>query len=427
MKRLKIAVIGSGSTYAPEIISGLIVHRDSIPVGTLALMDIDEKKNGIVSGLSMRMLKHAGMDVEAFTTTSIDEAVKDADFVLTQIRVGMLDARIRDEKIPLKYGLLGQETTGAGGFMKAMRTIPVMLQIADAIKRLAPNAWLINFTNPSGLITEMLSNYTGIKAIGLCNCPINMIARMEEFLKVRELDYDFVGLNHLSFMTAIYQDGRNILHELIEQPMEESHIEEALDAEYSHELLKIIDAIPCSYLQYYYFREDRVQKCQNAAKTRGEECKEIEAELLIQYADENLVTQPEGLSKRGGARYSEAAISLIDAIYNDRGSFHTVNTANNGACPWLAPDDVVEIKCRIDKDGAHPMAPRDFDNLHLISLIRAVKTYEKLAAKAGVTGDYETALAALLSHPLIGDYGKAKGVLDEMLAANAAFLPQFAR
>lgn len=425
MKKLKIAVIGSGSTYAPEIISGLIERRESIPVGTIALMDIDEHKNSIVSGLSIRMLKNAGMDVNAYLTTSIEEAVKDADYVLTQIRVGMLDARIRDEKIPLKYGLLGQETTGAGGFMKAMRTIPVMLEIAGAIERLAPNAWLINFTNPSGLVTETLLNYTKVKAIGLCNCPINMIAGMEKFLDVKPLDYDFVGLNHLSFMTAVYKDGKEILHDLIQQPMEKSKIEEVLDAEYSHDLLKVIGAIPCSYLQYYYFRKNRVQKWQNAEKTRGEECKEIEAELLVQYADENLVTKPEGLSKRGGARYSEAAISLIDAIENNRGEYHTVNVRNAGACPWLAPTDVVEIKCMVDKDGAHPQQPRDFDNAHLIGLMQAVKSYEKLAAKAGVTGDYNMALAALVSHPLIGDYEAAKPVLDEMLAANAEFLPQF--
>lgn len=425
MKKLKIAVIGSGSTYAPEIISGLIEHRDSIPVGTIALMDIDEHKNGIVSGLSTRMLKNANMDVNAYTTTSIEEAVKGADYVLTQIRVGMLDARIRDEKIPLKYGLLGQETTGAGGFMKAMRTIPVMLHIADTIQRLAPDAWLINFTNPSGLITEMLLNYTKVKAIGLCNCPINMIARMEEFLDVKSLDYDFVGLNHLSFMTAVYKDGREILHNLIQQPLDESKLEEVLDAEYSHDLLRVIDAIPCSYLQYYYFRQDRVQKCKDAEKTRGEECKEIEAELLAQYADENLVTKPEGLSKRGGARYSEAAISLIDAIENDRGEFHTVNVRNDGACPWLADTDVVEIKCKIDKNGAHPQQPKNFDNPHLIGLMQAVKSYEKIAAKAGITGNYDMALAALVSHPLVGDYAKAKPVLDEMLAANAEYLPQF--
>ncbi len=427
MRKMKIAIIGAGSTYSPELVSGLIDHQDSLELGSIFFMDIDEKKNQTVSGLSRRMLKNAGMGhVQTVLTADIHEAVDGADYVLTQIRVGGLEARIRDETIPLRYGLLGQETTGAGGFMKGMRTIPVMMNIAHAIERGAPEAFLINFTNPSGLITETLLNYTKVKAIGLCNCPINMIARMKAFLHAGEdFDYDFLGLNHLSFLTAAYVNGEDRLGKLLSLKLSESGLGEVLDAEYDDVLLSIIRAIPCSYLQYYYFRQDRVDKCIYAGQTRGEACLDIEKDLLAQYADTSLVTKPAGLDKRGGARYSEAAIALIDAIENDLNNVQTVDVQNAGALPFLKDSDVVEIKCRIGKHGATPVAPRHFDNDHIIGLIQAVKAYERLAAKAGVEGSYDAALAALLTHPLIGDARPAKAVLDAMLKANASYLPQF--
>lgn len=430
MKKKKVTIIGAGSTYQPELVSGLIAHRESLPLGSLYLMDIDDRKNEIVSGLSQRMLKAAGMDdVKVVLTDDLSVALQDADYVITQIRVGGLDARIRDEKIPLRYGLLGQETTGIGGFMKAMRTIPVMMNIASIMEKVCPNAFLINFTNPSGLITEMLLNHTKVHAIGLCNVPINMLTRAKEFFNAAEenYDYDFWGLNHLSFLTGFSVDGKEKLRPLFDLTLEESGIRAMLtDDEYTDSLMKVVRGIPCSYLQYYYFRDDRLHKCMLTEKTRGEVCKEIEEEILREYSNPELKSKPESLSKRGGARYSEAAINLIDAIENDLNNLQVVDVKNGGALPFLFSDDVVEVKCRIGKNGATPIAPVYTDNAHIVGLVQAVKAYERLACKAGVEGDLSAALAALTVHPLIGDVQRAEAALHEMLRANKEYLPQFA-
>jgi len=373
------------------------------------------------------MLEHSGIRCKVHLTDSIDETIEGADYIITQIRVGMLDARIKDEKIPLKYGLLGQETTGAGGFMKAMRTIPVMMDIARKIEQLAPDAWLINFTNPSGLIAEAVLNNTGVKMIGLCNGPINMIRDIRKLLpeNTEHFDYDFVGLNHLCWITAVYADGKEILQDKLAKGIELSTLKNIPGIKYDEALLKATKAIPIGYLNYYYFRDEQVRLCKEAEKTRGELCKEIEAELLKLYKDPNLKEKPAVLDKRGGALYSEAAVSLIDAIENDRNEIHVVDVKNNGAYSFMDDDDVVETKCLVNKKGATPIKLGNFDNQYIIGLMRAVKAYEKLAVRAGLYGDYDAALAALMVHPLIGDYKKAKAVLDEMLEENREYLPHF--
>lgn len=430
MRGLKITIIGSGSTYTPELISGLIEHRDSLPLASIFLMDIDPEKNGTVAGLCRRMLDAAGLQaVRTVITSDIREAVEGASYIVTQIRVGGLDARIQDEKIPLRYGLLGQETTGAGGFMKGMRTIPVLLDYARVIESLAPDAFLINFTNPSGMITEMLLNHTKVKAIGLCNSPINMIEHAKDFFGAGDdFDYEFVGLNHLCFMTAAYVGGEEKLQALVDKPLEESGLRELLsDDEFDDALMKVVRAIPSSYLQYYYFRAKRQRQAMLVKKTRGEVCKDIERELLSIYRQTDMTTKPLALGKRGGSRYSEAAIALMDAIENDLQNLQTVDVRNDGTLPFLRHSDVVEIKCRIGKDGATPIAPTHIHNEHIVGLVQAVKAYERLAVSAGVTGCYDDALAALLSHPLVGDYFLSRAVLDEMLRANRKYLPQFSQ
>ena len=427
MSGLKIAVIGAGSTYTPEMISGFISRRDGLKVDSFYMMDINKEKTGIVTGLAHRMLENAGINSGLVVTDSLEEAIEGADYVLGQVRVGMLDARIRDEKIPLKYNLLGQETTGAGGFMKALRTIPVLMNVAKTIERLAPKAWLINFSNPSGIIAEALLNYTNVKMMGLCNGPYAMIKNAREKVPADtvKFDYDFVGLNHLCWITGIYADGRDVLQERLTAETELSELKNIPKTSYDDILLKTIGGLPVGYLNYYYYRDESIKKCRESQKTRGEICKEIEAELLETYKDPNLKEKPEALDKRGGAYYSEAAVSLIDAIENDKNEIHVVDVKNNGAYGFMDMDDVVEVKCLINKDGATPVKLGNFNNQLIIGLMRAVKAYEKLTAEAGVKGDYKAALAALLAHPLIGDFNKAKGVLDEMLEANREYVPLF--
>lgn len=427
MNKCKITIIGSGSTYTPELINGFIKRRNHLAVDSFYLMDIDKDKNRIVSELVKRMLEEADMNAKVIVSDNLEEAINGANYVLTQVRIGNLDARIQDESIPLKYGLLGQETTGIGGFMKAMRTIPFIMNVCHIMKKLAPHAWLINFSNPSGLVTEAVLNYSDIKMIGLCNGPINMLRQIQQVMPedIEHFDYDFVGLNHLCWLIKVYADGKDILEELMDGGMDIPGMENVPKAVYSEDLLKATKGVPISYLNYYYYRDNQVKKCQQAEKTRGEICKEIESKLLELYQDEDLKVCPPILAKRGGSLYSEAAVSVIDAIENNKNEIHVVDVKNNGAYPFMDDDDVVEVKCVINKHGATPVKLKHFDNHYIIGLTRAVKAYEKLAAKAAVEGDYHSSLAALMVHPLIGDYDKAKKVLDEMLLANKAYLPQF--
>ncbi len=429
MKQLKVAIIGAGSTYTPELIDGFLQRIGCLSLGSLYFMDIHLEKTRIVAALCQRMLDEKGITAPLIITDNLEEAVEGADYVLGQVRVGLLDARIRDEKIPLKYNLLGQETTGAGGFMKALRTIPVIMNVAKTMERLAPKATLINFSNPSGIIAETVSNNSSIKMMGLCNGPINMIREAKKRLPegTKDFDFDFVGLNHLCWLTGVYADGVEILQSQLTTGAAATNMKNIPELEYPPELMAVMQGIPIGYLNYYYFRDDSVQHCKDAEKTRGEICVGIEKELLKLYADVNLKEKPDVLNQRGGALYSEAAISLIDAMENNRNEIHVVDVKNKGTYPFLAYDDVVETRCLINKDGATPQVLRNFNNPHIIGLIQAVKAYEKLTVKAGIEGDRTAALAALLVHPLIGDYKRAKPMMDEMLEANKAFLPQFFR
>jgi 6-phospho-beta-glucosidase len=421
MRNLKAAIIGGASTYTPELIEGFIDRRDRLDFQTIYLMDINRPKLEVVGGLAKRMLDAKGFRGALVLTEDLDEAVAGSDYVFAQIRVGGMEARIRDEKIPLEYGLLGQETTGAGGFMKALRTIPVMLDIARRIERSAPDAWLINFSNPSGIIAEALLNHSKVRMIGLCNCFINMKAGIAKSLGTTDFDYDYVGLNHLGWITSVTVNGEETLGRLGKTA--EAKMKNVPDVDYDDELLAAVPAIPSSYLSYFYLREEQVQKCLKAKKTRGEVCVELEESLIAQYKNPDLAVKPKELAQRGGALYSTAAVSVVDAIENDKNEYHVVNVKNSGALPFMEDDDVVEIKSLVNRNGAAPVAVSKPQNLYIKGMMQAVKAYEKLTVSAAVNGSRADALAALMVHPLIGDYRKAKAVLDDMLEANAEFLP----
>lgn len=309
MRKLKIAVIGSGSTYTPEMIQGFIKRKDVLDVNSFYMMDIDQEKNEIVAGLTKRMLAANGMHPEFVLTDNLEEAVRGADYVLGQIRVGLMDARIQDEKIPLKYGLLGQETTGAGGFMNALRGVPVILNVARTVEKLAPDAWFINFSNPSGIMAQAVLNLTSVNMIGLCNVPIVVLkdAALRVPAGTKSFDYDYVGLNHLAWLTAVYADGNEVLKEQLESGLEIPGMKNTPSIPYPPAMLRQIGGIPANYPSYYYFREEHIRRCMEAELCRGEECKKIEAELLKRYSDPALHEKPALLDQRGGAFYSEAA------------------------------------------------------------------------------------------------------------------------
>ena len=424
MKEITVAVIGSGSTYCPELVDGFLKAKDSLKLKKISFMDIDERKRTIVGDLCVRMLKNAGCDCEVVFTDDLDTSLQGADFVITQIRVGKLPCRHLDESIPKKYDLIGQETTGIGGFFKAQRTIPVIKHICDRIEAICPDAWLINFTNPSGIITEFVLNNTNVKNIGLCNVPIDMIDDVKE-ITGEDSKITYVGLNHLSWITSIKKDGKELLPGLIESGFSPKVMANIKDDGFSMDCLKTIQAIPSSYLQYYYCREAKLQHQRESDKTRAQVCMEIEEQLLEIYQNKEIVTKPALLDKRGGHKYSLAAVSLVDSIANDKRDVHVVNIKNNGTLPFMADDDIVEIAAVIGSDGATPVPVTEPINDHIIGLMRVVKTYEKYAVEAAITGSDEAALKGLLVHPLVGDWEKAQKCFEEMKEAHKEYLPQY--
>ena len=426
---LKVAIIGAGSTYTPELFDGFIKRKDELPVSEFCLMDINEEKVGIVSALAKRMLDANDIDCKFEVTTDLDYALAGADFVLSQIRVGGLEARAKDEKIPLKYDLIGQETTGIGGMFKALRTIPVVMNIAKRMEVLCPDAWLINFANPSGIIAEMILNNTNVKMMGLCNAPVFTKGNTKELVvpeDAKDVYIEYLGLNHLTWVTGVYCDGVDILPEKLEENITVGSMANISKIEMDPELTKSVRALLGStYLTYYYFREQQLKKQKEAELSRAEECMAIEEELLELYKDESIISKPEVLDKRGGAMYSEAAVSLISAIHNDKQEEHTVDVRNMGALDFMDDSDVVEINCIIGKDGAKPIKPRKELSNHIKGLMRTVKNYERYTVTAGLNGNYEDAMLGLLIHPLIGDFEKGKACFDELLEAHKEYLPKF--
>jgi 6-phospho-beta-glucosidase len=423
---MKICVIGGGSSYTPELMEGFIENWDELPVENITLMDIDTRKLRIVGDLSHRMVAAAGVGIQVDTTTDHAQAIEGSSFVINQIRVGGLSARVLDEKIPPKFGVIGQETTGPGGFAKALRTIPIVLDLARLIESKAPHAYLINFTNPSGLITEAVVKHSSVPTIGLCNLPIGAKMEFSRRLGVEPdaLRLDWVGLNHLNWIRGATVNGEDVWERVFDLALEEARKTVGDGWDFSAELLVTLGMIPCGYLNYYYNHAHMLAKQMKANKTRGEEVQEIENELMELYQDPDLKEKPQLLEKRGGAYYSKAAVSLISSIANDKDKVHIVNTVNGTTLPELPPEVVVEVGCRIDAGGAHPqpVAPLPPE---IRGLVQAVKVYEELTIASGVEGDRQKALQALVAHPLVLSYDRARGLFDELLHAHRRYLPQF--
>ncbi len=434
MEGLKIAVIGGGSSYTPELIDGFIKRKDELSVKEIYLVDIEEGKEklNIVGNLARRMVEKAELNTKIVLTLDRKEAIKDADYVITQFRVGGLKSRARDESIPLKYNSLGQETTGAGGFAKALRTIPVIMDICKDIENLSPKAWLINFTNPAGLIAETVLRYTNIKAMGLCNVPVNMKNTTAKMFGVNpeRIRMDFMGLNHLSWANKVYLDGIDITKEVVKKNLDEKslNMQNIPNLQWDKDYLTHLNMLPSSYLRYYYMKDqmvkDQLKDKEEGKGTRAEQVMDIEKKLFELYNDENLNVKPSELEKRGGAYYSEAAVSLISAIHNDKKEIHTVNVKNNGAISNLKDDVVIECNAIIDKTGATPMVVGEMPPT-ISGLVNHSKSYELLTAEAAITGDYSKALAALSANSFIPSVTIAKKLLNDILEANKEYLPQF--
>lgn len=430
-KKIKIVVIGGGSSYTPEIIEGFLNRYYKLPVSDLWLVDIESgrEKLSIIASLAKRMVEKAGVEMNIHTSLDRKEALLGADFVVTQIRVGQLDARIRDERIPLSHGLLGQETNGAGGLFKAFRTIPVLLQICDEIKQLCPDAWLINFTNPVGIVTEALHRYgSHKKVIGLCNIAIGMTKSIEEILdcKSKDVNVTFAGINHMVYANHVFLDGKEVTDQVLEKWGNQT-VKNISSREWDNGFLKALGAIPCSYHRYYFMADEYLEEdLEDYAKngTRAEKVKQIEKELFEVYKDQALDVKPKQLELRGGAQYSDAACNLICSLYNDTKDIQVVNTINHGSLSFLGYEDVVETSCVITKEGPIPLTGCDLPK-EAQGIVLLLKSFEVAAVEAAISGDYNKALLAMMINPLVGSQRKAKLVLDEMLESNKEYLPQF--
>jgi 6-phospho-beta-glucosidase len=412
---MKVAVIGAGSTYTPELVSGLVRERERLEVDELVLQDIDAERLDVVGGLSGRILERQGFSGGLAITGELDRALDGADAVLIQIRVGGQAARLRDEATPAACGCVGQETTGAGGLAKAMRTVPVVLEIAQRARELATaDAWIIDFTNPVGIVTRALLD-AGHRAIGLCNVAINFQRQIAAHLGVppERVLVDQVGLNHLTWIRAVWLDGHDVLDEVV------GGYGDALAHEIGlpRALIEELRAIPSYYLRYFYAEREVVQE-QRMTTPRAKQVMEIERGLLDLYRDPSLAEKPALLDQRGGAFYSEAAIQLIASLVADRGDVQVVDVRNGGVLAGLADDDVVEVPARITRGGAEPVAQPPLAP-ELLGLVQHVAAYERLAAAAAASGDHEGARRAMLAHPLVREYRLADGLTERMLAPHA--------
>jgi len=418
---VKVVVVGGGSTYTPELIEGFADRDAALHVEDLVLLDVDAERLAVVGGLAGRMLERRGWPGRLTLTTGQDGAFEGADFVLLQIRVGGQATRFVDETLPHRFGCIGQETTGPGGFAKALRTVPVVLDIAEAAtRRAAPGAWIIDFTNPVGIVTQALVD-GGFRAIGLCNVAIGMQRTFAQRFGVEpaRVELEHVGLNHLSWERAIRVDGKDVLPGLLET--DGAWLADIVSL--PEELVQALRAVPSYYLRYFYMT-DVVLAEQLAGKSRAEDVMAIERDLLERYRDPELAEKPKQLEERGGAFYSEAAAQLIAALATDAGDVQVVNLRNEGAIPGLPADEVVEIGARVGREGVTPVPVAPLGP-ELLGLILQLKAYERLTIRAALSGDREAAMLALLANPLVAQYATAAPLLDALLEANRKFLPRF--
>jgi 6-phospho-beta-glucosidase len=405
---MKVAVVGGGSTYTPELVSGL----SRLDVSEFVLHDIDAERREVVGGLARRMLARQGYAGAVEVTDDLDRAVDGADFVLVQIRVGGQAARLVDETAPLLCGCIGQETTGAGGLAKALRTVPVVLEIAERVRNRSNGAWIVDFTNPVGIVTRALLD-SGHKAIGLCNVAIGFQRQWAGWLGVEpsRVVIDQVGLNHLTWVRRVLLDGRDVLPSLLAE-----HGDEIADTVGSpRRLLDDLGGIVPSYYLRYFYAHDEVLAEQLDGVPRAQAVAEIERELLRMYRDPNLVEKPALLEQRGGAFYSEAALGLVSSLVSGDGAVHEVDVRNNGALTGLADDDVVEVPARVTRSGAEPL-PQPPLAPELLGLTQHVAAYERLALQAALTRDPVDVKKALLAHPLISQYAIAEQLLEHLAA-----------
>jgi 6-phospho-beta-glucosidase len=422
MKRaLSVCIAGAGSCYTPELIEGLVGQDpDELPVSDLRLTDIDPERLAIMAGFAQRMVGHLGREVAVSSDVRLEPMLEGADFVITQIRVGGMKARHLDESIPLEYGIIGQETTGPGGMCKALRTIPPMLDIAGQVASVAPQAFILNYTNPSGIVTEAVCRHTKAKIIGLCSGIPEMQQSIVSRFSSRYpgLRVYTVGLNHFGHIHRILSGEQDVTAEIMAELAQQE--EDRIVAQPGHSrvgIVRLLQAYPIGYVHYFYHRGRAVEHQQSTPQTRAQEIESIEQEVLAEAARPDTVEKPRALNRRGGGGYASITFSVMKAIVNDTGEELTANVPNRGSITGIEDDAVVEVVCRVGRDGAHPL-PVGPIPLAFRGVMLALKAYETLTVEAAVRRSKKLATLALLNHPLTGDLDVIEPLLTEMLEAH---------
>jgi 6-phospho-beta-glucosidase len=419
-KPLTICIVGAGSSYTGELIEGLLARPlDELPVARLHLTDSDDSRLAIMAGLAERMIRRSRRAVAVASSIHLEPMLEGADFVICQIRVGGMAARHLDETIPLKYGIIGQETTGPGGMFKALRTIPPMIKIAATVARVAPHAFILNYSNPSGIVAEAVTKYSQARFVGLCSGIPGIQQRLQRQLSSRypDLKTYCVGLNHLGFVHKMLCNGRDVTREAIDYLAAQEQKEPAANADPSLHLAKVLGAIPISYARYYFQRGYMLDKARTAAETRAQQVMKIEREVLAQAADAATDTKPEALRRRGGGGYAAITLSFLSAIHHDTGAELVASVPNRGCVEGIDSDASVEVVCKVNRRGPVPL-PVGAIPLAFRGVVQAVKAYETLVVEAAVRQDRKLALQALLNHPLAGDLAVCEPLLDEMTRAH---------
>jgi len=417
---IRICIVGAGSSYTPELIDGILRESvEELPVAVINMTDINSERLEIMAGLAERMIRAKGRDIAVRQETDLPAMLEGVEYAITQIRVGGMAARDLDETIPLKYGVIGQETTGPGGMFKALRTIPAMIEIGRTVAQVAPNAFVLNYTNPSGIIAEAVSKHTDARIIGLCSGMPGLQQLLAERLRgtFGDVQSYCVGLNHLGFVHRILAGGRDITAEAIETLLRGAEPEDESFCEWM-KLARNLGAVPLrGYSSYYYHRDRMVRKQRDAGQNRAKQIMEIERKLFAEASAPGTVEKPEALSRRGGGGYSAVTLAVLKAIHHKRPDEIAASVPNNGSVDGIADDATVEVVCRVDENGAKP-SPVGPIPAAFRGLVQAVKAYESLTVDAAVTRSRRLALQALLTHPLVGDADLAEPLLDEMLAAH---------
>jgi len=427
---LKIAVIGAASSYTPELFANLIELYEQLEVERVTLVDLNLEKVNFIAGVCNRLLEGSNRKIKVGVTQHRQEAIAGADFIILQIRVGGLAARVRDERLPMEFDMVGNETTGAGGFVCALRTVPVALEIAQDIERLSPKAWLLNLSNPAGIVTEALLKHSQLRTVGFCNIPINTQHTISEILDVppARVRLDSFGLNHLSWVRGAYVDGQEMLQPLIAKVRTRRSIlyrHGLVDSLIDPEWLQTLGLIPGWYLRYFYYTGKVLEEDRHGLRSKGEKDMIAEEKLRQIYATSGYnEAARQILESKGGAQYYLPVLQVIDSIVHDRGEVVVVDVRNGGALPDLPPEVCVEVPARIYKERVDSL-PAGPMPLNVRGLAQTVKTYEELTVEAVVTGDRRTALAALMANPLVGTYPKARHFFERVLENERPFLRQF--